>query len=80
VIAAQRAQGRAFVISSHDLNWILKLHNTQTWVLFQNTMFLKGPTSHILNDIKLGEVFKIKTNLIHVNDKSLISFSSLDEL
>jgi iron complex transport system ATP-binding protein len=78
IIDTQTKMGRSFIISNHDLHWILNFDEAKTWVLFEKTIVLKGSTKAVFNDIKLRDVFKIKTDLVPYKDKNLVSFSSLD--
>ncbi len=77
VIKNQATQGRTFLISNHDLNWALNLSETQTWVLFKKSIFLKNSTESVLNDIKLQEVFRIKTEVISSQNRKVISLTEL---
>lgn len=77
ILIEQSENGRSFLISNHDLNWALNFSNTQTWVLFQSSIFLKNSTESVLNDIKLQNVFKIKTEIINSSGKKIISLSEL---
>ena len=70
-------RGRSFLISNHDLNWALNFGDTQTWVLFQKSIFLKNSTESVLNDIKLQQVFRIKTEIISTQNRKIISLSEL---
>lgn len=70
-------KGRSFLISNHDLNWALNLSETQTWVLFQKSIFIKNSTESVLNDIKLQQVFRIKTEVIASQNRKVISLSEL---
>ncbi len=80
VIIAQSKLGRKFFISNHDLNWALSFTDdslqTQTWVLHNQSIFLKGSTESVLGDIKLQDVFKVKIEIID-SKKKLVSFSEL---
>lgn len=77
IIQNQSKRGRSFLISNHDLNWSLNFSNTQTWVLFQKSIFLKNSTESVLNDIKLQQVFRIKTEIISSEGRKMISLSEL---
>jgi len=77
VIQLQASKGRCFLISNHDLNWALNFKNTQTWVLFQKSIFLKNSTESVLNDIKLQEVFRIKTEVISSENRKVISLTEM---
>lgn len=77
IIQMQSSKGRAFLISNHDLNWSLNFSNTQTWVLFRKSIFLKNSTDSVLNDIKLQEVFHIKSEVITSQNKKIISLTEL---
>lgn len=79
ILQEQSLLGRTFLISNHDLNWALSFsENTQTWVLFKKSIFLKNSTESVLNDIKLQEVFRIKTEIIQTSqNKKIISLSEL---
>jgi ABC-type cobalamin/Fe3+-siderophores transport system ATPase subunit len=78
VLIGQAKLGRAFLISNHDLNWALSFEDTQTWVLFEQSLFLNNSTESVLNDIKLQSVFRIKTEVVDAkNNKKIISLSEL---
>jgi ABC-type cobalamin/Fe3+-siderophores transport system ATPase subunit len=78
ILIEQTHAGRCFLISNHDLNWALGFSDTQTWVLFKESIFLNNSTESVLNDIKLQQVFRIKTEVINTqNDKKIISLSEL---
>lgn len=77
VIQEQAAKERSFLISNHDLNWALNFTNTQTWVLFKKSIFLKNSTESVLNDIKLQEVFRIKTEVITSQNRKVISLTEM---
>lgn len=86
ILQNQSSKGRTFLISNHDLNWALSFSDspeeTQTWVLFKKSIFLKNSTESVLNDIKLQEVFRIKTEIIQIptegsKTKKIISLSEI---
>lgn len=77
ILNIQMKKQRSFLISNHDLNWSLSFEQSQTWVLFKKAIFLKNTTESVLNDIKLQEVFKIKTEIIFNQNKKIISLSEL---
>lgn len=81
ILQTQSKQGRAFLISNHDLNWALSFSiETKTWVLFKKTIFLKNSTESVLNDIKLQEVFRIKTQIVRVPTEEGSGFKNIISL
>ena len=79
IIQKYTKSGRSFLISNHDLNWSLNFEDTQTWVLFQKSIFLKNSTESVLSDVRLQKVFKIKTEIVSSPSKKIISLSELED-
>lgn len=63
-------QGRIFFISNHNFNWSLRFEKSQTWVVFQNQILLRGLTTQVLGDIKLREIFGVTFELQESLDKA----------
>lgn len=74
-IQEQASCGRSFLISNHDLHWAFLFQNTQTWVLFEKSIVLRGSTQDVFRDIKLKDILGVKAELVPHRDGHLISLS-----
>jgi len=80
VVENQLNEGRSFVFSTHDLTWVARHCESQTWVLTGKGQVRFGPTEKMLVSEETQGIFDFKSTLTHnpIDNSKLLALGAYE--